>query len=134
MGIGNTLKKIREKNGLTQEQFADKIGVKRTTYISYEMSKTTPDFELVEKIAEIFGVSLLDFSDEKDENPKSNVWIEFRAPEKKFNSGANDGPQKLTSDENVIINYYRLLQDKDKEEFFEKIKDAYLDIICGVDE
>lgn len=133
MGIGHTLKKIREKNGLTQEQFADKIGVKRTTYISYENSKTSPGFELIEKIAEIFGVSLLDFSEE-DEQTKSNVWLEFRSPDSIYNPGTKKEPKKLSGDEDMIINYYRLLEKEDKAEFFEKIKDAYLDIICGVDD
>ncbi len=133
MGIGHTLKKIREKNGLTQEQFADKIGIKRTTYISYETSKTSPGFDLIEKIAEVFGVSLLEFS-EDEEQPKSNVWLEFRAPDAEYNPGTKKEPKKLSGDEDMIINYYRLLEKGDKAEFFEKIKNAYLDIICGVDD
>ena len=133
MGIGHTLKKIREKNGLTQEQFADKIGIKRTTYISYESSKTSPGFELIEKIAEVFGVSLLEFSEDESPN-KSNVWLEFNAPEIEYNSGIKTEQKKLSGDEDMIINYYRLLEKGDKAEFFEKIKNAYLDIICGVDD
>lgn len=132
MGIGHTLKKIREKNGLTQEQFADKIGVKRTTYISYETSKTSPDFELIEKIAKLFGVSLLDFSDDESEET-DNTWLEFNAPESVYNPGTKREQKKLSGDEDMIINYYRLLQNEDKAEFYEKIKNAYLDIICGVD-
>lgn len=132
MGIGHTLKKIREKNGLTQEQFADKIGVKRTTYISYETSKTSPGFELIEKIAEVFGISLLEFSE--DEQTKSNGWLELNSPDPVYNPGTKKEPKKLSGDEDMIINYYRLLEKGDKAEFFEKIKNAYLDIICGVDD
>ncbi len=132
MGVGHTLKKIREKNGLTQEQFADRIGVKRTTYISYESSKTSPGFELIEKIAEIFDISLLAFSEE--DQTKSNVWLELHAPDPVYNPDINKEPKKLSGDEDMIIDYYRLLKEEDKAEFLKKIKNAYLDIICGVDD
>ena len=73
MSVGNTLRKLRERNGMTQEQFADKIGVKRTTYISYETSKTSPAFSLVKKIAEIFDVSILDFTSDDEDNRLSTL-------------------------------------------------------------
>lgn len=133
MGIGHTLKKIREKHGLTQEQFADKIDVKRTTYISYEKSKTTPGFKVIEKIVEVFGVSLLDFSEDETVEETEKTWLELHAPEPVFNPGTKREPKKLSGDEDMIINYYRLLKKEDKAEFFEKIKDAYLDILCGTD-
>lgn len=133
MGVGHTLKKIREKNGLTQEQFADRIGVKRTTYISYESSKTSPGFELIEKIAQIFDIPLLAFAEE--DKVKNDTLLELNAPELVYNPEiSNTESKKLSGDEDVIINYYRRLNDEDKAAFFEKIKNAYLDIICGVDD
>lgn len=132
MGVGHTLKKIREKNGLTQEQFADKIGVKRTTYISYENSKTSPGFELIEKIAQIFDIPLLAFSEE--DKVKKDTFLEFRAPEPVYNPAINStDSKKLSGEEDMIVNFYRRLNEEDKAAFFEKIKNAYLDIICGVD-
>ena len=41
-----------------------------------------------------------------DENPESNVWLEFNAPDPVYNSGAKKDPKKLSGDEDIIINYY----------------------------
>ncbi len=133
MSVGAVLKRIREKNGLTQEQFADKIGVKRTTYISYENSKTKPDFDLIEKIAEIFDVSILDFS-EDGENNSGVTWLEFNSIEPVYDAGYKRNPKILSGEEEFIIEYFRSLDDKEKKEFFEDVKNGYLDKKCGISE
>lgn len=131
MSVGSVLKRIREENGLTQEQFADKIGIKRTTYISYENSKTNPEFALIKKIAEIFDVSILDFSDDLE---KSHVLLELGAPEVSYNPGSEKKPLVLSSEEKFIIEYFRCLSKEEKADFFEEIKDDYLDRRCGESE
>ncbi len=133
MNIGNILQKIRELNGLTQEQFADKIGVKRTTYISYETSRTTPDFETVEKISKVFNVSVLNFFEKKEEN-KSRNWLVFNAPETVYETNTPQKSKALTEDEKLIINYYRILTDDKKVEFFDTIRESYLDELCNKEE
>lgn len=55
--LGDRIRSLREKNNLTQEQIAKKIGISRGTYAHYEINKRRPDYETLIKIAEIFDVS-----------------------------------------------------------------------------
>lgn len=51
------LKQLRGKHKLTQEEFAVKLGIARSTYSGYETGKTEPDNETLQKIADYFEVS-----------------------------------------------------------------------------
>ena len=52
------LKVLRKKQGLTQQEIAELLGVKRNTYSDWENGKCKPNYEKLEKIADFFGVSL----------------------------------------------------------------------------
>ena len=57
--IGENIKKRRTKLGLSQEDFAQKSGVKYTTLTKIESGVIkTPSVLMVEKIAKILGVSI----------------------------------------------------------------------------
>ena len=49
---------LRKKNGMSQAELANKIGVAPTTIASYEQGKRHPSFEIEEAIADIFNVNL----------------------------------------------------------------------------
>lgn len=51
------VKKIRKELDLTQQEFADKIGVKRNTIAMYEMGKTTPSETVILSICREFGIN-----------------------------------------------------------------------------
>lgn len=48
------IKELRARNGLTQEQLADKIGVRRETILFIESGKYNPSLKLAFKIAKEF--------------------------------------------------------------------------------
>jgi len=59
--IGKNIKKRRTKLGLSQEDFAQKSGVKYTTLTKIESGVIkTPSVLIVEKIAKALGVSIED--------------------------------------------------------------------------
>ncbi len=59
--IGENIKKRRTKMGLSQEDFAQKSGVKYTTLTKIESGVIkTPSVIMVEKIAKALGVSIED--------------------------------------------------------------------------
>ena len=59
--IGGNIKKRRTKLGLSQEDFAQKSGVKYTTLTKIESGVIkTPSVLMVEKIAKALGVSIED--------------------------------------------------------------------------
>lgn len=49
---------LRKEKGLTQDKFAELMGVSKSAISMYENGNRTPDFELEEKIADYFNVDL----------------------------------------------------------------------------
>ena len=57
---------LRNVNGYSQEEVAEKIGISRQAYAKWEKGETVPDVERCQKLAELYGVtidSLINFSD-----------------------------------------------------------------------
>jgi transcriptional regulator with XRE-family HTH domain len=59
--ISNNLKYLRRINGLTQEQFARRIGTKRANVGAYEESRAVPPVDTLKIIANTFGITVDDF-------------------------------------------------------------------------
>lgn len=55
--LNDRIKKIRKDAGLTQEQFAKRLGVKRNTVATYEMGRSTPIDAAITSICREFGVN-----------------------------------------------------------------------------
>lgn len=55
---GNTIKKLREKKGITQKELADMISVSDKTVSKWETNKGLPDIRISEELAKALGVSL----------------------------------------------------------------------------
>jgi len=55
--IGDILTELRNKRGLTQDQMADALEVKRPRYNSWENNIAKPDIEMVQKIAKFHNVT-----------------------------------------------------------------------------
>lgn len=49
--------KLRRAKKMTQEQLADALGISRAALSHYEKGRREPDFQIVTKVAEFFGVS-----------------------------------------------------------------------------
>lgn len=56
--LGETLYTLRRKQGLSQEQLAEIVGVSRQTISKWEGNQSTPDLEKLVALADCFGVSL----------------------------------------------------------------------------
>ena len=56
--IWNRIKVLRAERDWTQADLADRVGISRQAVISIEKYKYTPSLELAFKIAEVFGVSI----------------------------------------------------------------------------
>lgn len=54
--FSNIFKTLRQSSGYTQQEFADKIGISRSTIGMYETGAREPDFETLEIIADFFNV------------------------------------------------------------------------------
>lgn len=56
--IGNNIKKLRELKNISRQHVADNVGVSLKTYSNIENDITSPDVNLLEKIADTIEVSV----------------------------------------------------------------------------
>jgi putative transcriptional regulator len=56
----NKIKVMRAKIGLTQEELADKVGVRRETIVFLEQGKYNPSLKLAMDIAKVFKLKVDD--------------------------------------------------------------------------
>lgn len=56
--VSNNIKYLRRLNGLTQEQFARKIGIKRSLLGAYEEARANPNLTNLKNMASSFGVTV----------------------------------------------------------------------------
>lgn len=56
--VGDQIKALRKGKGLTQQQLADILGIKRSTVANYEINRRAVGLEELRKIADYFGVGL----------------------------------------------------------------------------
>lgn len=56
--IGEKLRALRKSQGMTQGEFAEKVGFNRSTYAGYEIGRRTPSITDLKRIAAICGVTL----------------------------------------------------------------------------
>ena len=62
--ISSNIKFLRKKKGLTQQQFADQVSIKRSLVGAYEEERAEPKYDLLNTIANFFYLSLDDFINE----------------------------------------------------------------------
>lgn len=70
------LKILRKREGLTQAEVAARLGVDRSTYAKYENGQSEPNFEMLQKLADLFRSSA-DFLIGGTDQPssKSGSWV-----------------------------------------------------------
>lgn len=74
--ISNNLRYLRKNKGLTQQQFADLMDIKRSLVGAYEEDRAEPRYDLLKKFAEFYELSIDDLINEKINDkwkPRSKV-------------------------------------------------------------
>jgi len=66
--IENKIKQLREQNGYTQQDLAEKVTVSRQTIISLESGRYNPSIILAYKIARVFNLTIEDVFEFDKEN------------------------------------------------------------------
>ena len=72
MAFSSMLKKLREQRNLSQKDIAQYLGVTRQAVASYELAKREPDYEILRKLADFYGVSV-DYLLGRTENNEINT-------------------------------------------------------------
>ena len=54
--VGDRIKHLRKNNNLTQKEFAERVGISRSTLAGYETNQIEPSLNVVFKISSEFGI------------------------------------------------------------------------------
>lgn len=68
--IGERIAQLRESRKMTQEELAKKIGISRASLSHYEKNRREPDYEVLQRIADYFHVSM-DYLMGRIDNPNA---------------------------------------------------------------
>ena len=69
--IITNLKSVRESRGMTQQDLADRIGMRRETILHLENNRYNPSLEMALKIAQVFDLRVEDLFQLKDTGGQS---------------------------------------------------------------
>ncbi len=74
--MGEKIKDLREKSGMTQTELANKLGLSKSVISAYEKGIRNPSYNVVPLIAKVFNVSQLYFF-EKGEWQKPSFTVDI---------------------------------------------------------
>ncbi|KXT63498.1 MULTISPECIES: helix-turn-helix transcriptional regulator [Streptococcus] len=69
--IITNLKSVRESIGMTQQELADRIGIRRETILHLENNRYNPSLEMALKIAQVFNLQVEELFQLKEKGEKS---------------------------------------------------------------
>lgn len=98
--FSKNLRFLRTKKALGIHQF-ESLGIKKGTMSNYELAKTEPKFETLQRLSKFFGISIDDFINKDLEQLEKNAQVNAQALEK--NASEND---EILCKENAYLNAY----------------------------
>lgn len=94
------LKYLRNREGLSQAELADRLGLGKSTVSMYEVGKREPDFETLESIADFFNV---DMNFLLGKNDSENRFILTNKDERDIEKILDQTREQLTSQEGLMF-------------------------------
>jgi transcriptional regulator with XRE-family HTH domain len=102
--VSTNIRLFRENGGFKQEDIAKYLGVQREVISYYENGSRKVPLNNLEKLAELFGVSLLDLLEENTDLTKSKAMIAFRANELK-----PEDLENIAKFRRIVSNYLKMI-------------------------
>ena len=65
INLGKKLKQLRNSEGLTQQQLAEKLQISRVNYTRYETDAVRPDYETLIRLADFYDITLDELFDRR---------------------------------------------------------------------
>ncbi len=110
--FGKNLLKYRKLCNFTQQQIADLLNLNRTTYTKYETGVSEPSFDILKKIAAIYGVDINSILGSGNFAPKlTDSYMPINS---------------LTDEEKELVGIFRILSDEEKSDFMKKTREIKL--------
>lgn len=121
----NRIKELRKDAGLTQKEFAKIIGITDASISKYENGEMIPKIDKLEKMSDIFGVTVEYITGESD----LKISPKLRDLVLKANSGDQVAKEKLdfqyvtrSEDEKYLLHLFRLLNETGESEALKQIE------------
>ncbi len=116
--LGEYLKVLRTHHGYSQEFVASHLNIIRQTYSHYETGRILPPLEAICTLAELYQVPV---------DSLLKMVVQNNSEQDSFISKSSDMaiPQKqihLSAKESELLNHFRLLDKRDKEDILDYIK------------
>ncbi len=106
--VAKNLRKIREQNSnYSQQQVADYLGIKQSTYSNWESGINDVKSDFIPKLAIFFNANISDFFD----NSKKVIKVKKKNIDKKYNL-ENKSIVLLLTDEDSINKVLEIFKDK----------------------
>lgn len=116
--LATILKRYRKNAGLTQQQVADIIGIKRSAYAYYEVGKSLPKLATLTKLASMYNTSVDNLID--GDKPVSGKLNSGDPAAESFSADTgwrtSDGMNQLSDFEQTVLLRIRLMSFNEKEE------------------
>lgn len=114
--VAESLKKVREDHGLTQEAIAKVLGIDRSTYTFYENGKTSPSIASLIKLSELYDCTV-----------GYLLGVEENHTVLKLREGAVAAPYinpiaGLSKDEKLLIMCFRLVSEEKRDDAIEAVR------------
>ncbi len=115
--VNGRIAAFRKLAGFTQEEAANKLGMKRNTYARME-KYGNPSPEMLKKIADLYNISV------------NSLIYNFDVPDNKhssllFNDSATDFAGPITTAENNVLMALRMLPDEKKQKVIDLVSELF---------
>lgn len=101
--IARNIKLMREASGFTQDNVADFLGVKRSTYSNYETGDRELPLGLMEKLADLYGCDAYSLYEEDADVMESMLATAFRV-----NDLSPEDMKQVADFKRVVKNYLKM--------------------------
>lgn len=133
MNIGDNIRRIRRKKGLSQKQLGELLKMSPVMISQYENGKRTPKYDTLVRFSSALKcpvTALIDPFPEIDEigfysDSKTMIGHGYLAPDvspKELNEHIQDLPFEVVNDFEKLIIYYNSLNDSGKDRLFEYLE------------
>jgi transcriptional regulator with XRE-family HTH domain len=121
--LAEKLKYFRKQSHLTQQQVADALSIKRSTYAYYETGKTTPKLSTLQSLSRLFNTNV----DVLLDNIVSVEEGVISSPDMFKNWYTDEHMSQLSEFEQSILLRVRLLNGDDKKKLVEFLDGFFVD-------
>lgn len=98
-----TLKLLRDANHFRQEDVADYLGIKRSTYSNYETGDREAPWVVLEKLANLYGCDQYDLESENQDVLQGVIACAFRV-----DSMSVEDMKQVAAFKQLVMNYVKM--------------------------